>query len=154
PPGQTPAPITDYTQGDSGGAGTALSAQGVRAIGFARLVQDRPDLPPPAGPAALLAPILADLPPRGSFTAHPVAPGATGGKQNIHDWIRRHGPAVAAIARADSLAEPEWRRFVKNPTTTLDHAKVDPSPWFHVNTQNLMRFFSGPLLDPSGVPLG
>src|SRR5262249_23947403 len=78
PRGRTPAPITDYLQG-IGGAGTSLSAQGVRAIGFARLVQDRPDLPPPAGPAALLAPILPDLPPRGSFTTHPVAPGATGG---------------------------------------------------------------------------
>ena len=152
PRGTRPAPIIDYTQG-GGGAGTALNAQGVRAIGFARLVQDRPDLPPPAPAAALLAPILAVLPPRGSLTTHPVTAVSTSGRTNIHDWVRSHGTAVAAIASADGRAQTEWRRFVGAPTSTLDHTKVDPSPWFHVNTQNLMRFFSGPLIDASGRPV-
>jgi hypothetical protein len=153
-PGSRPAPIIDYSQGDGGGTGTALNAQGVRAIGFARLVQDRSDVPPPAAAATLLAPILADLPPRGSFTTQPVAAGTTSGKTNIHDWVsHRHPAEVAAIARADERAEAEWKRFVRAPTSTLERAKVDPSPWFHVNTQNLMRFFAGPLLDASGRPV-
>lgn len=151
--GARPAPITDYTQGGGGGAGTALDAQGVRAIGFARLVQDRSDLPPPAAAATLLAPVLVDLPSRGRFTTHPVAAGTTGGRINIHDWIRSHSTAIGAIARADARAQTEWTRFVGAPTSTLDRSKVDPSPWFHVNTQNLMRFFSGPLIDAAGRPV-
>ena len=152
PAGTTPAPITDYTQGPAGGAGTALKDKGVRAIGFARLVQDRPDVPPPAAAATLLQPILADLPPRGSFTTQPVAAG-TPGRVNIHDWIRTHTTAVDAIALADERAQTEWRRWIRAPSTTLNRAIVDPSPWFHVNTQNLMRFFSGPLIDASGAPV-
>jgi hypothetical protein len=98
--GTTPAPITDYTQGPAGGAGTALKDKGVR-----------------------------------------------------HDWIRTHTTAVDAIALADARAQTEWTRWIRAPSTTLNRAIVDPSPWFHVNTQNLMRFFSGPLIDASGAPV-
>ena len=154
PAGTRPAPVIDYTQGPAGGSGRAIDNRGIRAIGFARLVQDRPDVPPPAAAAALLAPILADLPARGSFTTEPVTAGVTGSSRvNIHDWITAHATAVAAIARADGRAQTEWRRWLSAPRTSLNRAIVDQSPYFHVNTQNLMRYFSGPLIDASGAPV-
>lgn len=152
PPRSRP-PVIDYTQG-GGGSGTALYAPGVRAIGFSRLIQDRPDVPLPGAVATLVAPILADLPPRGGFTTQPVPPGATGGRVNIHDWIRRHSAAISAISRKDIPAEAEWKRFCSARTATLNRTIVDQSPYFHVNTQDLMRFFGGPLIDSSGHPSG
>ena len=143
-PGRKPLPVIDYTQGPGiKGGGRTLKAEVIRAIGFARLVQDRPDPPPPPPAAALLAPILADLPRRGSFTTD-ASP--SGGKINVHDRGTRHAADIAAITSADVIAEKEWKRLFKEPGTVLSTALTTPSPYFHVNTQNLMRFFAGPLI--------
>jgi hypothetical protein len=151
PRGRKPPPVVDYTQSSAPGAARALNAETVRAIGFSRLIQDRPDRPPPPAAVALVAPIIADLPRRGGFTT-----GASGsGKVNVHDWAKKHSSAITAIATADSTAEKEWNRFVGNPVRPLQTALVAPSPGFHVNTQDLMRFFGSPLRDPAtGAPRG
>jgi hypothetical protein len=143
-PGRKPPPVIDYTQGPgTKGGGRTLKAEVIRAIGFARLVQDRPNPPPPPPAAALLAPILADLPRRGSFTTDPSP---SGGKINVHDWGTRHAADIAAITSADVVAEKEWKRLFNERGTPLSTALTTPSPYFHVNTQNLMRYFPGPLI--------
>jgi hypothetical protein len=71
----------------------------------------------------------------------------------VHAWAKTYIGAITAIATADNTAEREWNRFVGNPATPLQIALVAPSPGFHVNTQDLMWFFGGPLLDPAtGAP--
>ena len=151
PKGTAAPPIVDYSQGAVRGSGKAINDEGIRAIGFGRLIQDRPDVPAPAATMALLTSVLRDLPPRGSFTTDPVPAGSTSGKQNINDWIRAHSADVSAIARADVAAQAEWSRFRKNPATPLDHSITDKSPWFHVNAQDLMRFFGGPILQKNSA---
>lgn len=150
PKGKKPPPIIDYTQGAGvKGAGTTLNAESIRAIGFARLIRDRPDVPAPAPAAALLGPIMADLPQRGQFTTA-TAPAA--GKTNVHSWAARHTGGIAAVAAADERAQRAWNAFLAAPGTPLPPS-VATSPYFHVNTQNLMRFFAGPLIDPAtGAP--
>jgi hypothetical protein len=150
PRGHRPPPILDYSQGPGvRGSGRVLNAETVRAIGFARLIRDRGDVPPPAAAAALLRPVLADLPARGQFSTDRTPPA---GKTNVHDWGRRHAADIAAIAAADEQAERSWNAFVPDPTRHPLPASVANSPYFHVNTRNLMRFFSVPLIDASGRP--
>jgi hypothetical protein len=150
PRGQRPPPILDYTQGSNvRGAGRVLNAETVRAIGFARLIRDRGDVPPPAAAAGLLRPIMADLPARGQFSTDATPPA---GKTNVHGWATRHAGEIAAIAAADVRAEQAWNTFLAEPRRHPLPASVASSPYFHVNTRNLMRYFAGPLLDASGNP--
>jgi hypothetical protein len=153
PPGTRAPPIISYSQRPGVGARTALNADGVRAIGFARLIQDRTDVPPPPRVASLIAKI-ADLPALGSFSTGAVSGPTARGKTDIHRWIKDHGPAIDQIARVDRAAEMEWDRFFKARGRPLNRSRVESSPYFHVNTENLMRFFSRPLIDPgTGRPL-
>jgi hypothetical protein len=103
-------------------------------------------VPAPAATLALMARVLHDLPPRGTFTTNPVPAGSTTGKQNIHDWIKAHSSDVSAVAKADAVAQAEWQRFTNNQATPLHHSVTDKSPYFHVNTQDLMHFFGAPIL--------
>jgi hypothetical protein len=129
-PGRKPPPIIDYTHGP----GHQRQRQDVegRSHPGDRVCAARPGQ---AGfPAAtLLAPILAGLPRRGSFTTD-ASP--TGGKINVHDWGTRHAADIAAITSADVVAEKEWERLFKEPGTPFSTALTTPSPYFHVNTQN------------------
>ncbi|HUV92286.1 MAG TPA: DUF4157 domain-containing protein, partial [Anaerolineales bacterium] len=145
--------LVDYTKGGDTGRGRIISALGSRAIGFARLIADRPDVPAPAPARALIA-ALGPLPPRGSFTTQPVPAGTTG-RINLHSWVgsRSHWSAIRAIGRADQAAQSEWFRFVRNPSRPLNRSIVDQSPWFHVNVEDLMRFFGRRLINSSGMPV-
>ena len=144
--------LIDYTKGGGTGRNRHLSALGSRAIGFARLIADRSDIPAPAPARALIA-ALGPLPARGSFTTQPIPTGTTG-RINIHTWVRSHWSAVRAIARADAAAQTEWRRFNRNPSRPLNRSIVDQSPGFHVNVEDLMRFFGRRLINSSGAPMG
>ena len=141
----------DYTKGGGTGRNRVVSALGSRAIGFARLIADRPDVPAPAPARALIA-ALGALPPRGSFTTQPVPAGTTG-RVNLHSWVRSHWLAIRAIGRADGAAQSEWFRFVRNSSVPLNRSIVDQSPWFHVNVEDLMRFFGRRLINSAGMPV-
>ncbi|HEX3758750.1 MAG TPA: DUF4157 domain-containing protein [Kofleriaceae bacterium] len=129
-----------------------VASEDIRAIGYARLIQDRTDVPAPAGAMALIAPLLADLPARGQFTTHTGATAA--GRVNMQQWVNHHRAHLDAIKAVDDPAEREWNRWLRaSQTTQLNHAIVDPSPYFFVNTQDLMRFFGGPLINAAGQPV-
>jgi hypothetical protein len=67
--------------------------------------------------------------------------------------VGRHCSDLDAIKRVDDPAEGEWFRWLRAPTTPLNHAIVDRSPYFFINTQNLMRYFASPLINAAGQPV-
>ena len=77
---------------------------------------------------------------------------AAGVRMNIHQWTTDHAREIERIAGIDQAALAEWQRFTQSGgARPLDRSRVDASPYFHVHTRNLWRFFRGPLIDGRGL---
>lgn len=132
-------------------AGTTLNGFAMLALSFARLIQDRPDVSlPPAAAVFLLPKVVPSLKPLGTFTTKSGS--AVGAKTSIHQWTRENAVEIEKISKVDREAEDEWKRFTSRDQIMfpLKLPLVAKSPYFHVHTQNLWRFYAGPLVDGSG----